>query len=221
MTRAESHDSPPPRRSKSSRKPWIIGLTIAIIGGSIWLWEDVLEDRFIAKRWGVVEAGVIYRSGQLSPALIERTLQEHGVQLVVSLCADDADNAAHLAERQAVQDLGIERKVFPLIGDGTGDIHNYALAIAAMVEAQRQGEPMLVHCAAGSYRTGGVVAAYRMLVQGAAPADARAEMRRYDWDPDNPILPKYLNEHMAELAEQLVRMGVIESVPDPLPVFEP
>ncbi len=69
MTRAESHDSSPPRRKRSSRKPWIIGLMIAIIGGSIWLWEDVLEDRLIPKRWGVVEAGVIYRSGQLSPAL--------------------------------------------------------------------------------------------------------------------------------------------------------
>ncbi len=219
MTSEESRGSTDRKRKPASRTLWIIGLAVAVIGGSIWVWEEVLEDRLIPKRWGVVEAGAIYRSGQLSPTLIERTLQEHGIQLVVSLCPDEAGNKAHDAERQAVLDLGIDRDVYPLIGDGTGDIANYAKAIAAMVQAKRQGRPVLLHCAAGAYRTGGVVAAYRMLVEGAPPADAWAEMRRYDWDRDNPILPDYLNEHMAELAEQLVVLGVIDKVPDPLPVF--
>jgi protein tyrosine phosphatase len=80
---------------------------------------------------------------------------------------------------------------------------------------------VLVHCAAGAYRTGGVVAAYRMLVQGGSPADAWAEMKRYDWDDSEPQLPDYLNSNMAELAAQLVQLGVIDEVPDPLPVLQP
>lgn len=34
-------------------------------------------------------------------------------------------------------------------------------------------------------------------------------------------LPDYLNSHMAELAGQLLQMGVIDGVPDPLPVLAP
>ena len=78
-----------------------------------------------------------------------------------------------------------------------------------------------MHCAAGSYRTGGVIASYRMLIEGKAPDEAWAEMERYSWNSDNPILPEYLNSHMGELTEKLLQLGVIESVPDPLPVFGP
>ena len=35
----------------------------------------------------------------------------------------------------------------------------------------------------------------------------------------NPLLIPYLNEHMKEMAELLVSSGVIEKVPEPLPVI--
>jgi len=196
-----------------------IAVSAAIIGSAIWIWEEVLEDRIIPKRWGTVVPGEIYRSGQLSPTLIRKMLATNDIELVVHLGAHDPDNPLHVAEQEAVEALGIERRLFPLRGDGTGDIGNYALAIAAMIEASRQGRPVLVHCAAGAYRTGGVIASYRMLVEGMAPADAWAEMKQYDWDDDNPILPDYLNSHMAELADELVRLGVLTDRPDPLPVL--
>jgi protein tyrosine phosphatase (PTP) superfamily phosphohydrolase (DUF442 family) len=209
---------PTPKRS-GVRTVVLIGVAAAVIGGAIWLWEDVLEDRFIPKRWGVVDQGAVYRSGQLSAALVERTLRDNGIEVVVSLRPDEPGNKDHEAEQQAVEDLGIDWLVFPLRGDGTGDIANYARAIAAIVEAKRQGEPVVVHCAAGSYRAGGVVAAYRLLVEGADPADVYAEMLDYDYDPDDENPPAYLNEHMGELAALLVEMGVIEKAPDPLPVL--
>jgi protein tyrosine phosphatase (PTP) superfamily phosphohydrolase (DUF442 family) len=209
-------------RHKSSKRAILtIGLVVAVVAVSILVWEEVLEDRLIPKRWGVVVPGAIYRSGQLSPALVEKTLDEHGIELVVSLCADEPDDAEHLAEQQAVVNLGIERRVYPLHGDGTGDITYYAQAISDLLESKRLGRPVLVHCAAGASRTGGVVAAYRMLVEGVDPADAWAEMTRYDWDPDDPDPPRYLNENMAELCHLLVQMGVIEDVPDPLPMLAP
>ena len=46
-------------------------------------------------------------------------------------------------------------------------------------------------------------------------------MRRYDWDRDNPVLPDYLNERTAKLAEQLAVLGVIEKILDPLPMLGP
>jgi predicted protein tyrosine phosphatase len=193
-----------------------LAASAALTGGGVWLWKAVLEDRLVPKRFGEVEAGAIYRSGQLSPALVEKTLARHGIRRVISLCADDPADAAQTAEQQAAEHLAIERQVFPLKGDGTGDIANYAAAIAAISQSVHQGQPVLVHCAAGAYRTGGVVAAYRLLVESADPSAVWEEMKEYDWDEDNPVLPEYLNRNMPELARRLVDMGVIERVPDPL-----
>ncbi|MHC4430109.1 MAG: phosphatase domain-containing protein [Planctomycetota bacterium] len=196
---------------------------LVIVGGGIWLWEEV-EDRFIPKRWGAVIEGGLYRSGQLHPALIERTFVDNGIDLVVSLIdvetGSDEDRAFDAVERQTCQNLGIERRVLPLQGDGTGNIDNYALAIAAIDAGLAGGQTMLVHCAAGSQRTGGVVACYRVLVEGWTTAQARAEMERFDWDPkDDRALTDHLNANMAALTRRLVELGVIDAVPDPLPQF--
>ena len=125
-------------------------------------------------------------------------------------------------EKQAVAELGIEILRFPLRGNGSGDISNYAQAIAAIVDAKEKDKPLLVNCAADTQRTGGVTACYRMLIEKKSPSFAYAEMRRYDWDPDdNPVLLSYINNNMAELSRLLKEMRVIDEVPDPLPVLGP
>jgi protein tyrosine phosphatase (PTP) superfamily phosphohydrolase (DUF442 family) len=205
----------------TTRKILLLALAVAVIAGGIWTWEEVLEDRLLPKRWGVVVPGLVYRSGQLHRALVEKTLREHSIQLVVSLRPDEPGDPDHAAEQQAVENLGIEWVVFPLRGDGRGEIANYAGAVKAIVDAQRQEKPVLVHCAAGAYRAGGVVAVYRMLVEGAPGSDAYAEMLDYDWDPDDEHPAKFLNENMPELVRLLVEYGVLDEAPDPLPVLAP
>ncbi len=177
-----------------------------------------VRDRFIPKRWGVVEEGKIYRSGQLSRHLVKETLAQHHIQRVVDLTFNNPEDANHTAEQAAIAELGIERKLCPLDSDGTGDVHVYAQAVAAVAEAERQGKPVLVHCYAGSQRTGGVVALYRLLVEGRPPAEVLQEMRQYKYDPQrSPKLLNYVNEHIGEIAADLVRSGTISAVPDPLP----
>ena len=212
------------RRFKSmftDKKSRLVWLAVLLVGGGIWLWEDVIEDRVIPKRFGVVKEGRIYRSGQLSASLIKRTLVKYKIGVIVSL-SGDSDDVDKNAERQAAAELGIERVVFPLGGKGTGDINNYAEAIAAIYEAQEKGKPVLVHCAAGAQRTGGVVATYRLLVEEKAPSFVLAEMKRYGWDPRrNELLLPYINSNMAQLAELLCEMGVINEAPEPLPQLGP
>lgn len=177
-----------------------------------------LRDRFIPKRWGVVEEGQIFRSAQLSRYLVKETLERNHVQVVVDLTWDDPAEVNHEAELRAIAELGIERGLFPLKGDGTGDVHIYAAAVAAVARAVREKKPVLVHCFAGAHRTGGVVALYRLLVQGKSPDFVFREMQKYKYDPAlSPILLEYLNEHIGEIAEDLVRDGTIAAVPSPLP----
>lgn len=177
-----------------------------------------LRDRFIPKRWGVVEEGKIFRSAQLSRYLVKETLERNHVQVVVDLTWDDPAELNHEAELRAIAELGIERELFPLKGDGTGDVHIYSAAVAAVARAVRENKPVLVHCFAGAHRTGGVVALYRLLVQGKSPDFVFREMQKYKYDPAvSPILLDYLNEHIGEIAADLVKDGTIASVPAPLP----
>jgi len=203
------------------RHRWFtLGLCAAVLlSVSGWFaWENYLEDLFFPRRWGVVEEGRIYRSGLIHKSLVKSTLVRHNIGVVVSLINEECWREDQNAERQAVAELGIERIVLPLGGNGTGNIHRYAEAIAAIVRAKKQGKAVLVHCTAGTSRTGGVICMYRILVQGTPPAQALAEMRRYKFNPKkNPELIKFLNDNMGTLARMLVEMGVIERVPDPLP----
>jgi protein tyrosine/serine phosphatase len=201
---------------------WLrIAILAAIVGGGIWLWEKELKDQIIPKRWGVVEQGGIYRSGQLSARLVKQVLKNHGIAVIVALTAVTPGDKNQLAEEQAASELGIEVIRCPLKGNGTGDIACYAKAIAAIVDAKKAGKPVLVHCAAGSQRTGGIVACYRVLVEKRSPDFAYDELLHYDWhDKPDQILLTYINNNMKELARILVEMGVIDRIPDPLPKFK-
>ncbi len=210
-----------PKPTPTKRSPWlIIAVIAATVGGSIWLWEEVLEDRFVAKRFGVVEPDLIYRSGQLSQYVVERVLADNQIQVVVDLTGPEPNAPHEHAEVSAVAKLDIERHELPLKGDGTGDITRYADAIEVMHRAYLAGQPVLVHCAAGSQRTGAAVAFYRVLVQGRDKASVIDELKQYDWSPKKDrVLLRYMDEHIAELAKMLKDRGVIDTVPEALPTM--
>jgi protein tyrosine/serine phosphatase len=193
---------------------------ILILCGTMWLWVELVEDHVVPKRWAAVEKGSIYRSGQLSPSLVKKTLKRHKIAAIVDLTGDDPQDEAQQAEKKAAAELDIRLTRFPLKGDGTGDIASYAGAIAEIVRARRQGERVLVHCHAGVMRTGGVVACYRLLVERRTPHFVIGELRENRWDPkDGRILLDYVNEHLGELATTLRAARVIDEIPSPLPIL--
>ena len=199
------------------RGVWITGILLAalIACGALW-WQRHKGDYF-PKNFGVVEPGRIFRSGQLSPALVKKTLASHQVKKVIDLEGAIATSPAKRAEVEACSELGVERLNFPLRGDGTGDLNRYADAIAAIVFSTKQGEPVLVHCAAGAQRTGGVIATYELLVQGKSPREVRREMLHYGWKSSDVKMLTYVNSNMTKLAAMLVDRKVIAKVPNPLP----
>ena len=197
-----------------------VAVLVVVIAGGIWLWEEKLKDHIIPKQWGTVEQGKIYRSGQLSATLVRKMLEKHNIAVIIALTSEIPGDKYQEAEKRAAAELGIELFRYPLRGDGTGDINNYARAIAAIVDAKKKGKAVLVHCAAGAHRTGGVIACYRMLVEKRTPSFAYNELLRYGWhDKPDQVLLSYINRNMVELAARLKQMGVIEQIPDPLPVI--
>jgi protein tyrosine phosphatase (PTP) superfamily phosphohydrolase (DUF442 family) len=193
---------------------------VLLVAGSVWCWTSVIRDRVIPKRFGVVEQGRIYRCGQISAAFIKKVLAEHNILVIVDLTTNEPNDPDQRAEKKAAAELNIKVLRFPLRGNGTGDVNCYVGAVTAIANAEKENLPVLVHCAAGAQRTGGVIAAYRLLVQKKDAAFVITEMKRYDWSPkDNPDLPLYLNSNMARLAEMLKHAGVINEVPSPMPAL--
>lgn len=203
--------------SRKSKAPWIACLVvIALVIAGVCCYEFFKYD-FFPKRFGVVDAGLVFRSGQISPRLIKQVLEEHKIKTIVDLQGEKHD-AAHDAEQQAARELGINYYRYPLSGDGTGKIEHYAEALQTLVNSEKAGKPVLVHCSAGTQRTGVAVAYYQMLIENKPPVVAYREMQKYGWSPTHDAkAERYINSHMSELAQMLVDRGIIAHVPNPLP----
>lgn len=211
-----------PQLSRAARATRVAFITLAVAALGAWLWHDVIKYRVTAKRFGVVVPGRVYRSGQISKWMIGPTLDKYAITTVVDLQGRDPNDRFQEKEIETVLGRGLELRRFPLGGDGTGDVRMYADAIQVIAGCERTGRPVLVHCAAGTQRTGGVVACYRVLVRNESPQDAYEELKRYDWDPhDDAVLLEFVNGHMRELAELLVARGVISRLPGHIPVIAP
>ncbi|MBX9624536.1 MAG: dual specificity protein phosphatase family protein [Gemmataceae bacterium] len=139
----------------------------------------------------VVEDGVLYRSGQLSPAGFDRVLHDYNIKTVVTLRSarrPDLPNADDW-ERVACEARGLNHyrfvpKVWGL--DEKGEIpavENVRAFLAVMDDPANH--PVLVHCFAGIHRTGTMCAVFRMEYH-RWPADkAIAETQVYGFDPED------------------------------------
>ncbi len=210
-----------PKLPSAPRGIAIILSVAAVIAFCIY-WDTSLRHDFFPRNWGMIENGVLFRSGQLSPALIERTLAEHHIKTILFMSGDKVWQPDIAAELSATKKLGIERLNLPLGGDGTGPVHYYATAVSIMAKNAKAGVPTLVHCHTGSQRTGGAVVYYRIFVDGWTGQQAYDELIAYGHNPhSNPELVPYLNTNMAWMAQRLVDLGVIGKAPSPLPVVGP
>ena len=196
----------------------LAGMVLAILVLSMWGWYGLhLHDKFFPRRWGESYPGV-FRSGQIDPRIIESTLASHNIKTIVCLKEAADDSRANVAEVNAASKLHIIRTCIPMYGNGYGSLDNYALAIETIEKSRLHGDPVLVHCGAGTHRTGGVLASYKVLVLGVDPQVCLNEMMQYNFNSDqNRVLVPFLNQQMKALAQELVKRGVISAVPAPLP----
>ena len=106
------------------------------------------------------------RSAQINRRLIRGTLQEHRIGLVLFMSGDDPSREDTTVENHTCAQLGIRRLNYNLNGNGTGKVSIYIDALSNLIRSDRDGVPVLVHCETGAQRTGGMVAFYRVLVEG-------------------------------------------------------
>ena len=98
----------------------------------------------------------------------------------------------------------------------------YADAVAAIVRSEREGVPVLVHCYAGTQRTGGCLSFYRLLVRRDPPASVYQDLGRYGWDAaTDQVLVDYVNSNMRTMADLLVQRQVLDRIPEEMPRLQP
>jgi len=209
--------------SRTGRNLVFVAVPAIIIGLAIWGWFGFIRYRVIPKNFGVVDSGHIYRSGQISAPLIKKILTKYNIRVIINLTSMDPNKpdkltCDKLAEEKAAAELNIKVLRFPMSGNGTGDINDYAAAVTAIANAEKQNLPVLVHCIAGAARTGGIIAIYRLLVQKIDPNVVEDEIEKYGYAINKKqTLRPFLNNNMAGFAMRLKQAGIIEEIPNPLP----
>ena len=160
----------------------------AAAGAGLWWQAGQLPRRFAA-----VDAGRLYRGGEVTPRHLERLQRDFGIARVISLL--DPDTPGSRAEQAAARRLGIEWHNVPLSGDGASTPADREQIRALLT--QPGAPPTLVHCAAGVNRTGLAVGMYRLHCQGWTLAQVMTELRATDFEDE----PKHQNLRDALAAE--------------------
>ncbi|WP_171469278.1 fused DSP-PTPase phosphatase/NAD kinase-like protein [Frigoriglobus tundricola] len=135
------------------------------------------------RNFGEVRAGVLYRSGQLTPAGFERVLDERGIRTVISLRPERDAEKADTWEEDVARARGVKYvRVTPREHDDAW-LDRMAEQFLAVVDAPAN-HPVLVHCMAGRDRTGTMCAIYRMEFDRWTAERAAAEMQEFEFDPN-------------------------------------
>lgn len=132
----------------------------------------VLWDNF-----GPVESGRIYRSGQLLPYQLRAVANRYQLRAILNLNHDPEDDE----EERLAQELGLN--YFKAGWRGDGLVSEDELRWAYDVMANPANQPILVHCARGTSRTGALVAYYRIRQSLWSRDQIRAEMVSYRHRP--------------------------------------
>jgi protein-tyrosine phosphatase len=201
------------------RLKWI-ALVLVLLGGAHWLWNSNpvrLKDRVLPREFAKVEPH-LYRSGQIDRGLIEGVLNEHSIDYVVDLQLDES-GVDRDEERRLLAEKGLHYVQIPMPGSGIADADAYARAVAAIQGGLDDGRNVLVHCTAGGRRTGGVLAAWELLVRG-DEARANQELERCAYSGDPARLRAFHTSNLAAIAARLAELNVAVIPPPEHPLAD-
>jgi tyrosine-protein phosphatase SIW14 len=145
------------------------------------------------RNFRVVEDGVLYRSGQLSPAGLERVVHECGIKTIITLRASRTRGGADpdaWEERFCLDRRLNHVRIVPRVwgADEKGEVpaqQNVEKFLEVMDNSANY--PVLVHCFAGVHRTGTMCAIYRMEFHRWPAERAITEMQQCGFDPADMI----------------------------------
>ncbi len=148
------------------------------------------------RNFRVVEDGVLYRSGQLTPAGLDRVIHDYGIKSVVTLrTTRTAALPPDTWEEGVCASKGVNHfRIVPRVwgADEKGEVPaEQAVQEFLAVMEKKENHPVLVHCFAGIHRTGTMCAIFRMEYHGWTVERAMEEMQLYGFAPED------MHQHIA------------------------
>ena len=146
--------------------------------------------RWPIRHFGVVEEGVLYRGAQPDARGWRRLRDHFHIRTVMDLREDEPNEPWAVEERRFCAANGITYVKLPVGHDRLTDEQLRTVVETVSDPARRA---VLIHCELGRSRTGVVVAAWRIVVEGWSCQVALAEWQRYNRSM-NPGYVAYLKE---------------------------
>jgi tyrosine-protein phosphatase SIW14 len=138
------------------------------------------------RNFRVVKAGVLYRSGQMTPVGLKKIVDEYHIKAIVSLRDSYTSEAPpDIQEEAFAREYGVKYlRLSPKKWESdTGEppvMDNIRQYFKLM--GNPDNFPVLVHCFAGIHRTGSYCALYRMEFEKWTNEKAISELRRLGYD---------------------------------------
>ena len=187
--------------------------TIPILFGailSLYILIEEVRPRIFPKRFGEVVQDTIFRSGRIHPDIYDSVLKEHQIDTIISLTEKKSNHDWQNQEVALAKELGIPIHRFPLKGDGTGNPAEYQKALVKLKQEKNAGRKVLLHCAAGTNRTGAAIFLYRTIFEQITDESAISEMQHYGFSvKDNGHLIQYLKNIRPSVERTLRSEGLL------------
>ena len=153
-------------------RAWLLGaLSLAVVVAGVAVKVATLRGPY---HFAVVEPAVLYRSGQLDGAELERVCASQGLRTIVDLCVERRDSPKALEEQAFAQAKGVRYVHLPIIEDQEAMARSVDEFLRIVDDST--SHPILVHCWLGVKRTGALVAVYKMEYHRISNAQALAEL---------------------------------------------
>ena len=126
-----------------------------------------------AGNFHAVDAGVLYRSAQLSDSDLQAYARQYGIKSVLNLRGAHPGEGWYDGEIDAVHQLSIAHYDYPL----SAKRFVAAREVGELLDIIRQApKPLLIHCRSGADRSGLLAALYRYAVDGASAQEADGQL---------------------------------------------
>ncbi|MGC8491708.1 MAG: tyrosine-protein phosphatase [Syntrophobacteraceae bacterium] len=157
------------RRWKNRR--WrLAALIVFAFPGALGLWAAVMG---ITGNIHVVERGAFYRSGQLGPQQLAKTIEEYGIRTVINLRGANPGKKWYDGEIATCRRLHIVHLDVGMSADNVPGREMIAQLIRYMRESSK---PILAHCEGGADRAGLASALYLLVLRHEKPGEAATEL---------------------------------------------
>ena len=203
------------------RLAWIVLAAALAVVAARYTYTGVLPN-LVPKRFGVVDPGKVYRSGQMTPGAFEDVVRRYNIRTVIDLGSTiHGQTEGELRNQRAADSVGVKRYVMKLYGDSTGNPNYYIQALR--IASDPANQPVLIHCGAGTERTGLACLLYKHMHLGVPLEEGFKEAVMYGHRPRRtPQMHDMMDRYSAEIIRHVREGGQIAgpeapALPEPVP----